>query len=127
MGQISNGALAVLVIVITFAMCFGIILVVIEDNRVDPIDTFLINEVSITGGLTNEVLNKFEVAAGILGKDPAAFDFSGSTFDPVEFKGVATIRYSYQISANQSSLQSMGVTPVEKIEKEFTVRRTGRD
>jgi len=107
-------------------MCMSLVAVVIEDNTLNPLDTFLINEVSIEGALTEQVLTKFNTATQLMSKDPANFDFTGSTTVPVAFGEDAVIKYTYQISTDQKPLESSGVAPVETIEKEFIIKRTGR-
>lgn len=126
MESIPISALTFTILFLVFAMCFSLILVVIEDNRLDPLDSFLINEVQLHGALTPEVLNKFNTATAVMNLDANNFDFSGSTTTPVERGENAIIKYIYRVQSSQKPLEVGKVPKIETVEKEFHVKRTGR-
>lgn len=126
MDTVFNSTITIMIILLIFVMCLSVIMLVLEDNRLDPIDTFLINQVSLAGGLTPEVLTNFEVAVQVMGKKGEDFDFSGSTFEPVEHGQDAVVRYKYTVNTDQRPLEASGIEKIESVNKEFIVKRTGR-
>lgn len=126
MDSIASTAITIMVLVIVFALCMSFVLLILEDNKLDPINSFLVNEVQLAGGLTPEVMAKFEQAAAVLHFNPDDFDFSGSTTTPVARGENAYITYTYKVQANQRPLEQYEIPTIQTVKREFFVKRTGR-
>lgn len=126
MESVPVSAITLTVLFIVFALCMSLIVVVLEDNKLDPLDSFLVNEVQLAGALTPEVIGKFEVAVAVMNLNPENFNFTGSTTVPVARGENAYITYVYNLQANQKTLEHNDIPTIDTARKEFFVMRTGR-